>query len=215
MGHNFGLMLELTLEMNLAAGHIFFGESRGDAESKRIHERDAEVNALERTIRRQVLTHLAVPGNEADTPYSLLLMSLVKDVERLGDYAKNLSELVEIRPEPLPSGPELEELQAIRHGVEHTFRSVSEVFAESNKDEAMELIRHGREVARRCDRLVMAIGHSDYDAATTTTFILGTRYYKRIGGHVLNVLSSVVMPLDRVDYYDENGGAATSPQDAS
>ena len=34
--------------------------------------------------------------------------------------------------------------------------------------------------------------------------VLGTRYYKRIGGHVLNVLSSVVMPLHKVDYDDED-----------
>ena len=66
------------------------------------------------------------------------------------------------------------------------------------------MIRQGRETARRCDLLISEIGRSDYDAATTTAFILGTRYYKRIGGHVLNVLSSVVMPLDKVDYYDED-----------
>ena len=209
---NFGSMLGLALEMNIAAGQIFFGENRGDEEITRIHEKDGDVNALEREIRRQVVTHLAVAGNEADTPYSLLLMSLVKDVERLGDYAKNLSELVEIRPEPLPPGPELEELQEIRRGVEHTFRRASEVFTESNQEQAMELIRHGRQVARRCDRLVMSIGRSNYDAATTTAFILGTRYYKRIGGHVLNILSSVVMPLDRVDYYDEDSDAVSATE---
>ncbi len=65
-------------------------------------------------------------------------------------------------------------------------------------------------MARRCDRLVKAVGRSNYDAATTTAFILGARYYKRIGGHVLNVLSSVVMPLDKVDYYDENGDAVAA-----
>ena len=43
------------------------------------------------------------------------------------------------------------------------------------------------------------------DAGATTAFILGTRYYERIGGHLLNVLSGVVMPLDKVDYYDSRG----------
>jgi hypothetical protein len=32
---------------------------------------------------------------------------------------------------------------------------------------------------------------------------MGARFYKRIGAHVLNVLSSVVMPLHKLDYYDE------------
>ena len=38
----------------------------------------------------------------------------------------------------------------------------------------------------------------------TAAQVLGTRYYKRIGGHVLNILSSVVMPLHKIDYYDED-----------
>jgi hypothetical protein len=32
---------------------------------------------------------------------------------------------------------------------------------------------------------------------------MGTRFYKRLGAHVLNVLTSVVMPLHKLDYYDE------------
>ena len=204
MGEKFGSMLELTLEMNIAAGQLFFGESDGDTESKRIRERDIQVNQLERKIRRHVITHLALPGNEADTPYSLLLISLAKDVERLGDYAKNLSELIEIRSKPLPSGVTLNELQAIRLGVEHAFRLSSEVFGKSKKAQALELIEQGREMARRCVQLIVDIGHGDYDASTTAVLILGTRYYKRIGGHVLNILSSVVMPLHKVDYYDED-----------
>ena len=209
IGENFGSMLGLTLEMNIAAGQLFFGESDSATESKRIRERDIQVNQLERKIRRQVITHLAIPGNEADTPYSLLLMSLAKDVERLGDYAKNLSELIEIRSQPLPSGVTLNELQAIRLGVEHAFRLSSGVFVKSKKDQALELIEQGREMARRCDRLIVDIGHGDYDAATTAVLILGTRYYKRIGGHVLNILSSVVMPLHKVDYYDEDDSSGS------
>ena len=204
MGENFRKMLQLAYDMNVAAGEIFFGEGSRMPERERIYEWDSQVNEMERVIRRQVVTHLAVKGNEADLPYSLLLISLVKDVERLGDYAKNLSEIADIRPDPLPEGLALTELSAIRARVEYAFRSCADVFVASRRDEAVELIRQGRETARRCDRLVADIGRGDHDAATTTALILGTRYYKRIGGHVLNVLSSVVMPLDRVDYYDES-----------
>jgi hypothetical protein len=48
------------------------------------------------------------------------------------------------------------------------------------------------------------IARSQYDATDATAIALGTRYYKRIGGHVLNVLSSIVMPLHKIDYYDED-----------
>ena len=201
---DFALMLNLTREMSHSAGQIFFGEDHDENAQDRVHKTDAEVNELERVIRRSLMTHLAIPGNSADAPYSLLLMSLVKDVERLGDYAKNLSEIVEIGPDVLPEGAELDELKLIRKKVEAAYQACANVVLSSRRGEATELIQQGRETARQCDGLVTTIGKSDYDAATTTAFILGTRYYKRINAHVLNVLSSVVMPLDKIDYF-ENG----------
>jgi hypothetical protein len=52
--------------------------------------------------------------------------------------------------------------------------------------------------------LVNRIARSEYDAGTTAATILGARFYKRIAAHVLNVLSGVVMPLHKLDYYDES-----------
>ncbi len=65
-------------------------------------------------------------------------------------------------------------------------------------------MQQSRDVAHRCDALVTRIGRSSYAAGQTTALVLGTRFYKRIGGHVLNVLSSVVMPLHKVDFFDED-----------
>lgn len=205
MGENFGKMLQLTHELNIMASQIFFGETigKGDTERAALFERDAQVNALEQTIRRQIIAHLSVPGNEADVPYSLLLMTLVKDVERLGDYAKNLAQIVDIRSEPIPLGSLLDKLLSIRRGIERMFLSVSDVFKREAHDEALKLILDGRAISRQCDALIAEVGRGSLDAGTTTALILGVRYYKRIGGHLLNVLSSVVMPLDKVDYYDE------------
>ena len=103
LGENFARMLHITYEMTLAAGDIYFGKKVTPSERTSIYEQDAEVNHLERTIRKQVVAHLSFKGNLPDMPYCLLLMSLVKDVERLGDYAKNIFDLAELTP-TLPSG---------------------------------------------------------------------------------------------------------------
>jgi len=34
--------------------------------------------------------------------------------------------------------------------------------------------------------------------------VLAARYYKRIESHLLNILSGVVMPLHKLDYFDED-----------
>ena len=162
------------------------------------------VNQLERLIRKEVATHLSLPTSRTDVPYSLVLMSLVKDVERIGDYAKNLSEVSDLRSDPLVEDEITESLGAIRQEVERSFKALSGVFKASDRERAVELIRAGRDVAQRCDDLVVRIARSNYDAATATSLALATRYYKRIGGHVLNVLSSIVMPIHKIDFYDED-----------
>ena len=63
--------------------------------------------------------------------------------------------------------------------------------------------RQGKALAHRCDALIQRIARSDYGAAVTTAMVLGARFFKRVGGHVLNIVSSVVMPLLKVDYVDE------------
>lgn len=204
MGEQFAKMLKLTLEMTVCAGQIFFENKNNPEDRTRIYEQDVQVNQLERSIRKQVVAHMSLPGNTPDVPYCLLLMSLVKDVERIGDYAKNLAELVDIRSEPVPEDEILQELQEIRRGVEDAFQSTWEIFASSDSERAMQYIRQGRDLAHRCDTLILRIAKTGHDASTAAVLVLCSRYYKRIGGHALNVLSSVVMPLHKVDYYDED-----------
>ena len=202
MGKDFGRMLDIAHDLTLRAGSLFFDGSTGPDERTAISKRDVKVNKLERRIRKQVIAHLAL-GNASDAPYCLLLMSLVKDVERMGDYAKNISEIYDDGGGPLPDDEQCSELRSIRAAVEATFGEVKGVFHTSDFETAVGLAREGRDVSRRCDTLIGRIARSPYDASTTTSLVLATRYYKRIEAHLLNILSGVVMPLHKLDYYDE------------
>ncbi len=207
MGDNFTKMFELSYHLTREAGEIYFGKQATPEERTRIYKRDVEINKLQRVIRKQVIAHLSLHGNSPNLPYCLVLVSLVKDVERIGDYAKNLTEVPDIRPGPLPDDEMVAELREIRTGVETAFGEAKETFASSDRERAMTLIQQGRDMAQRSEALIARVARSDYDAGTAVAIVLGARYYKRIGGHVLNVLSSVVMPLHKLDYYDEKNGA--------
>jgi phosphate transport system protein len=169
-----------------------------------VYKQDIKINQMQRAIRKQVATHLSMTTGTADVPYCLAMMSLVKDVERLGDYAKNIVELTDLHPEALPEDELTEELREIRAEVETILRNVHEVLTSLDRDKAMDRIRCGKDLARRCDAMLAKVARSDYSAGAAAATVLGTRYYKRIGGHLINILSSVVMPLHKVDYYDED-----------
>ncbi len=203
MSRDFNTMLDLSQGLTRRAGRIFFEEETEGDDRAEISKSDIAVNKLEREIRRRVITHITIGCDASDVSYCLLLMSIVKDVERIGDYAKNLAEIHDIGGGSIPEDENGAELRGIRRTVEEAFATVREVFTSSDRRTAMELIQEGRRTNRRCDELIATVARSSYDASTTTSMALGARHFKRIQSHLLNILSGVVMPLHKLNYFDE------------
>jgi len=195
--------LELSRELTEVAGEHFFDRPPSHEDIVAVHDRDVELNKLQRRLRKQVIAHMTLNSSRRDAQHGLLWMSLSKDVERIGDYCKNLVQIYEEGGAPLPQDENAASLREVRAVAEELSRQAGPVLEGSDSGTALELIRRGRDSNRLCDELVRRVSRGPYDAATTTTLALGTRYYKRIQSHLLNVLSSVVMPLHKLDYYDE------------
>ena len=73
MARNFSRMLELTKDMTVKAGDLYFSAQPTPDERTQVYKRDVKVNKLERKIRKQVIAHLSIHGTSADVPYALLL----------------------------------------------------------------------------------------------------------------------------------------------
>jgi phosphate transport system protein len=167
-----------------------------------IYDQDIEINKLERSIRKRLVTLLA-DSSSPDHAHWLVVMSMVKDVERIGDYAKNLVEAAELCCDPLPEDDNVTELAQIWEVTDRMLDEVQRAVQAADTDLAQELNARGRATLQRCDALIEAIARADYSAGLAVKLALGTRYYKRICGHLVNVLSSVLMPLHKLDYFDE------------
>lgn len=202
MGDRFTQMLALTSDMALAAARIYFDGAPPEGRQA-VYEQDIQVNKLEREIRKLIVTHLSVRTRTVDVPYCLLLLSLIKDVERLGDYAKNLAELIALGGGPPPDDVLGAELRAIRAHVEMMFRETPDVLTSADRDRALKMIEEGRSYTKRCDELMRQVASSGYQSPVAVSMALGGRYYKRFAAHQLNLLSSVVMPLHKLDFFDE------------
>jgi phosphate transport system protein len=215
----------LVLAGNLArqAGRVYFDGELEDEGPGSVKEQDASLNQLQRQLRRRLLARLAA---EERPPSSMLLslMSLTKDAERLGDYAKNLTELVEIRPGGPPPGPLRERLEEVRAVVEQTFDSVGPILSKQDEDEAREWLSRGKKACRECERIILDTARSEYTAADAISLALGARYYKRLQAHLNNLLTSVVNPLPDLDFAKKakrggkgkkGGGAAAKTPEVS
>jgi phosphate uptake regulator len=178
----------------------------GDAVASEINDElrttDQKVNQLEREIRRELVVHASVFGG-IDTPAVLVYMSIVKDVERLGDYGKNLLDLA-LDGANFQDAPDLDEWRSLADEIAGYITQVGFAFRERNTERARELLNPGGAMLHLFDRRVSALVSGVDDAPQGVARALAYRYLKRVVAHLMNVLSAVVMPVDKLDYFDED-----------
>ena len=81
-----------------------------------IFDEEKKVDKIERAIRKKVLTHLSL-SSTADTPGGIILIGIVIDLERIGDYTTNIAELSQAVFQKLEVGDLEEELQDIEKNI--------------------------------------------------------------------------------------------------
>jgi phosphate uptake regulator len=163
---------------------------------------DHGVNAAEREIRRELVVHASVQG-AIDTPAILIYMSIVKDIERIGDYAKNLFDLA-VDGADLSTGLHTGEITSLATEIPAFLTEAAEVFAARDEERAKRLLHRGDGLLDRFDERVSSLVREEHPDHQAVAVALAHRYLKRIVAHGMNVLSAVVMPVDRLDYFDED-----------
>ena len=193
-------MLRLTREMSeLVHPHMFENKIQTDIRTE-LYKMDIKVNKLERSIRKMIVGHLNSGGERVT--YCLLIMSVIKDAERIGDYLKNISEVPGIATCDLPDDTITNKLRQLVNLAMKILNETPDIIAKEDAERATALLQEGRAAAQECDQLLSNLAQSNYSAAQTTAMVLLTRFHKRLGAHAMNILSSVVMPLHKIDFYD-------------
>lgn len=163
---------------------------------------DHRVNEAEREIRRDLVIHAGVYGG-IETPAILIYMSIVKDVERIGDYAKNLFDIA-ADGVVLDGGELMNEVLALRGEISGMIIDVGEVFFQRDAERSRQLLERGDTLLDDFDQRVSELVTGRIGAPHAVAYALTYRYLKRIVAHLMNVLSAVIMPVDRIDYFDED-----------
>lgn len=199
MRAEFGQMLDAGKHTFDTAANAFLGGTDLEVIRKDLFTTDKRINKAERQIRRDLVVHASVHG-EADFPACLVLMSLVKDAERLGDYAKNVFDLAEMAPEK-PSGDHRERLIGLKDQISQVLSRCREVFDSEEEEPAKELICNAHAIEDLCDEAIRKLICGGNDEGTMgPTYVLAYRYFKRITSHLRNIASSIVQPLHKLDF---------------
>ncbi len=169
---------------------------------KKIYEVDKKVNRLQKGIRKRIVEHLSLQPT-VEVPACLLLMSVVKDAERLGDYCKNLYEVTELLEKPIDKSVFSQYFNDIDKGILALFEQTKETFIEADIDKAGLAFDVEHKIAKRCDSIVEQIAKSNLSVNEAVSFTLIARHFKRIVAHLVNIATSVILPISDLDYFDE------------
>ncbi len=198
MQGQFGEMLEAgQIAIGLAAA-AFLGRTDPEEIREELFATDKRINRAERQIRKEIVVHVSVHGT-ADFSACLVLMSIVKDAERIGDYSKNLFDLAKLAPHT-PTGEFGEDLAALSDRTRELMARCHRAVDEDERDGATEVIRAAQRIEDHCDEKVRRLIAGDGQPQMAPTYVLAYRYVKRVTSHVRNIASSVVQPLHKLDF---------------
>lgn len=167
-----------------------------------IYAADKIINKYERQVRRKVLAHMAI-AKPIDVGPGLVLISVVGDVERIGDYTKNIYELATAHPARLAGSIFEEKLTETEKNITEKFNGVAEAYSNSNEELANLLMSEHTGISKWCDAAVDELIQNPPDELYTghvVALALYIRHLKRISAHLTNIVSSVVNPFPRIGY---------------
>ena len=195
-------MLDSTESMFKAVCSRLLEQTEGPDLKERIYEIDKKVNLSQKDIRKRIVEHLSLQPT-VDVTACLLLMSVVKDAERLGDYAKNLYEVTELLEKPIDRTLFDQYFDDVGEGILALFEKTKEAFIEADEEKARLAWDYEKTIAKKCDRIVEEVAKSGLSVNEAVCFVLIARHFKRIVAHLVNIGTSVILPLSDLDYFDE------------
>ncbi len=175
------------------------GRDGAEAVRENLRGLDKEINRTQRDIRRKVVEHLTL-NPASDVPACLVLMSIVKDAERLGDYAQDLYKAWQLAPEAVKLPKYAPMLAQLQDEVGKFMADTRQALATSDEKLANDVMDRERSVKALADAMLAEVTRDQMSPAEAVSLAVISRYLRRLAAHTANIASSVVNPVEWLDY---------------
>ena len=171
---------------------------------KQLKNRDKKINAFHREVRRKIITHYSLEQSTHDITSLMVLVNMIVDIERIGDYSKNILDLAMNYPDALNTKHLHKDLYDIEKAVKERFDNTVDAVKTQDIKFARDLLKGYKEhITGASDRIVNNIiaGNIKFGTGSEAAAIaLYARYLKRIGSHLKNITTTIVNPIDTIGY---------------
>lgn len=198
---DFNSMLEVAEQLFDRVTDVLLGKPGTKGEDKNLYSQDTRINELEHSVREKIVEYLAFEP-EGDRPAALLLFSVVKDAERLGDFCKDIMDLVSHFPRDKSLGEYKDAFLRMEARLEEMFSKARNSFLNSDKAMAQEVVAAREVVKRDCNELISRVMSDDtLKSEVAASYGLAVYFFKRVAAHLFNIASSVLVPVTDIGHY--------------
>lgn len=195
----FGEMLNQGEYIFNRAWEIFIAQKATEQAKQELYASDTAINNYERDIRKILVEHLSLrPGH--DVSGALVMMSMVKDAERIGDYSKNIFEVGILCEEKIKNMKYLDRLSSIKRKIADRFPQLTKAFLESDENLAEKLLMDYTPIKSECNNVLRDLFSEQLSTCESVSTALVSRYLKRVNSHMSNIASGIIYPLDQIDF---------------
>jgi len=195
-------MLTNSMHTFDVAMNCLLGDTNLDTVRDDLYATDKAINELHKEVRREMIVHSAVNSRNLDIPLLLSYMTMSKDIERIGDYCKNLFEIAETG-NTFTKGDDIDDYIELRNDIGKLIVYLQSCLALDDESKVQDLITLGSSISSAIDIKITELLEKkesiQYPVATTLFY----RYLKRIVSHIVNAATALIMPTDQIDYLDE------------
>jgi phosphate uptake regulator len=195
----FGEMLSDLEYLYTHVWDAFIGKLVIDEVRQPFYDKDGAVNRHEREIRRMLAEHLSIHPRH-DISGCLVMMSLVKDAERIGDYSKNMFEVAVMLEGIAQEMKYFERLSSPQRKIADRFPLLRKAFLESDEHAAKKILKDYTPIKGECNKILSYLLSEELSTREAVATALLSRYLKRINSHMSNIASGIVYPLDQIDF---------------
>ena len=201
-----GVMAEVeekTREMFKLAKSQFTASVQALLEQKEpdfdLYAKDREINHLVVEIRKRLVERFSVASQDVGT--GLVLLKVINDIERVGDYTKNLLDLFKMIKNPLPESRYCQRLKDLFPKVEGFFEKAEKAIFDGSQEDARLVLDGAQEVNQVCkENLREMLKDEEICGSDAVACALASRYFRRVAGHLKNVASAAVNPYSHIGY---------------
>lgn len=171
-------------------------------EVEKVRKKDFLLNHFEKSIRKKVFEHIAINDKEEQQlSTAFILTTIVNNIERIGDYSKNISEVAEIK-RMLKDKEWNIKLQEYSEKIKQIYKDTLDAFRNGDYDLAKKVIDTHYELKSSINEDLVVIATKEPPLSVNyAAYALFLRYSKRISSHLMNIATSITNPIDKIGYY--------------